>query len=76
MNSFSLSKTKTPIGQRNSGQIVVEYVLLLAVAVIIAAVITNGLVSRNPDPQQMGSLTRKWQQILQTIGNDWADSAN
>lgn len=53
------------------GQIVVEYVLLLMIAVLLAFVITTTLVSR--DPNSPGFLIAKWYQILQTIGGDTAD---
>ena len=55
-------------GQSSSGQIIVEYILLLMIGVAIAALITATLVSRNPDSP--GILIRKWQKIINTIGED------
>ena len=55
-----------------TGQIVVEYVLLLVVAVAVAAMISKVIVSR--DPNNPGFIIIKWQQILNTIGTDNADS--
>ena len=53
------------------GQIVVEYVLLLVVAVSISAVLVSRLVSRNPDDP--GILVSKWHAILKVIGDDVPD---
>lgn len=49
----------------------VEYVLLLVVAVGLAAMLTKNLVSRDQDDG--GILTVKWNAILQTIGDDYPD---
>lgn len=54
-----------------TGQIVVEYVLLLVVGVSIAALITSTVVSRNPDSP--GFLVKKWVDMLKLIGEDTAD---
>lgn len=53
------------------GQIVVEYVLLLVVAVSISAMLVSNLVSRDPD--NPGLLSSKWHSILMTIGDDVPD---
>lgn len=53
------------------GQIVVEYILLLIVAVTIALLITNTMVSRSPN--NTGFLILKWRQIIDLIGQDTAD---
>lgn len=53
------------------GQIVVEYVLLLVIAVGIAAFLTKSLVSRDLD--NGGVLTMKWHAIINTIGSDLPD---
>ncbi|WP_374074291.1 hypothetical protein [Bdellovibrio bacteriovorus] len=55
----------------NRGQIVVEYVLLLVIAVGIAALLTSRLVSRNADDP--GILVAKWHSILQVVGDDVPD---
>lgn len=56
--------------KKNSGQVVVEYILLLMVSAGLAILISKTLISRNPD--EPGLFTSKWQQILQFIGNDVA----
>lgn len=53
------------------GQIVVEYVLLLVIAVSLAALLISQLVSRNPDSP--GLLITKWQSILKVIADDIPD---
>lgn len=55
----------------NRGQIVVEYVLLLVIAVGLAALLTRQLVSRSTD--DAGIITAKWNAILTAIGNDLPD---
>lgn len=66
MKSFGQS-----IWARQSGQIVVEYVLLLVIGVSIAMIITSTMVSRNPDSP--GFLVKKWIDIIRTIGADTSD---
>jgi len=51
---------------------VVEYVLLLVLAVGLAALLVSQLVSRNAD--NPGVLTSKWHEIMTTIGEDLPDS--
>ena len=58
------------LGQR--GQIAIEYVLILFVAVTIAVLVSKELVSR--DPQAPGHIVKAWVNILQTVGNDLADA--
>ena len=59
------------VRNNQSGQIVLEYVLLLVIAVAVAATLTTLLVSRNPE--STGMIVSKWNQIIQTIGSDTAD---
>jgi hypothetical protein len=54
------------------GQIVVEYVLLMVIAVGVAALLISQLVDRDPDAP--GVLVAKWHQVLQTVGNDIPDN--
>jgi hypothetical protein len=53
------------------GQIVLEYVLLLVIAVGVAALITSTMVSRNPNSP--GFLVKKWFEMIKTIGADTPD---
>lgn len=53
------------------GQIVVEYILLLVIAVGVAALLTKQLVGRSTD--NPGLIVQKWNAILQTIGTDIPD---
>jgi uncharacterized protein (UPF0333 family) len=57
-----------------SGQVVVEYTLLLVVGVMLAFIITTTLVSR--DANAPGFLIVKWAQIIEAIGGDAADDLN
>lgn len=56
-------------GQR--GQIIVEYVLLLAIAVMIAVVVTKTLIGR--DPGNEGFIIKGWEVLIEQIGADHAD---
>ena len=47
-----------------------EYVLLLVVGVVVAAIITSAMVSRNEESP--GFLIRKWRDILELVGADFA----
>ena len=72
MLPFEKSNLNPDLRQKESGQIVIEYVMILFVAVIIATTLVSGLVSRSPSSP--GILIKKWQAILVVIGNDLADS--
>jgi len=61
---------KTTITNRR-GQVIVEYVLLMVIAVAVAALLTRELVSR--DQESPGVLVQKWNDILKTIGEDIPD---
>ena len=62
---------KTKSLKNSRGQVVVEYVLLLVIAVAIATLITRELVKR--DAENPGILVKKWDDILKTIGEDLPD---
>lgn len=65
---------KTKTNHNSRGQVIVEYVLLMVIAVAVAALISRELVSRQEDSP--GILVEKWHSILQTIGDDLPDKAN
>jgi hypothetical protein len=76
-----VDRIRLPSRQRNrirgvgqSGQIIVEYVLLLAIAVIVAALITRMVIS--PDPNSPGFILKTWDEIVKAIGADHADDIN
>jgi len=56
------------------GQVVVEYVLLLVIAVAVATLITRELVKRDAD--NPGILVKKWDDILKAVGDDLPDKTN
>ncbi len=53
------------------GQVVVEYVLLLVIAVSIAYLLVSQMASRNRD--NAGFLVAKWNRILEAVGDDYPD---
>ncbi|OFZ14863.1 MAG: hypothetical protein A2Z20_04545 [Bdellovibrionales bacterium RBG_16_40_8] len=68
---FNIKKNNDCIAQskRNErGQVAVEYVLILVVAVLIALILMKGLVSRNPN--NPGALIAGWQSVAAWIGED------
>ncbi len=68
-----LSQSRLKSNRRGErGQIAIEYVLILVVAVTIAVTLTKGLVNR--DPQDPGLIIQSWVNILSTVGKDLADS--
>ena len=73
-SSSSEGNTFSTIGQNQSGQIVVEYILLIGIGVVIAMLVTSLLVSRNEDDP--GFLIQAWNRMLIEIGADLADDAN
>lgn len=52
----------------DSGQVAVEYILLFALALILAMLITTQLVRR--DPAEPGFLIGRWQSLKIWIGQD------
>lgn len=57
--------------QKNSGQIVIEYVLLLVISITIVTLVIKKVASRDPDSP--GFLVQKWCLVLKAIGSDIAD---
>gem|GEM_PF-3059907 len=69
--SNALIMKSLSLRSRERGQIVVEYVLLLAISLTIAMIIVSQLVKRDTtDPTNSGSLILKWQAIQNSIAND------
>ncbi len=59
-----------------SGQILVEYILLLLIAVSCAMILTTSLVGRRSDVNDSGVLIKSWHKIITAIGNDLPDCPN
>ena len=70
MSFQSRNRDKNPRSSER-GQIVVEYVLLLSIAVTIAVIMISQLIKRDQDdPENSGALIRKWQQMQDTVAKD------
>lgn len=76
--SWLRSKRGPAIGQspstklrNDSGQIMLEYILLLTISVSVAIYLNKQLVSKDPD--NAGVITSAWSQINSAIGADIAD---
>ena len=74
MTQSKVNSSQQTTRRRESGQIVVEYILLLVIGVGVASLITSQMVSRNPNSP--GFLIAKWVSIIQTIGKDTPDDLN
>lgn len=59
--------------KKNSGQIIVEYILLLLIAVTSAMIMTKALIGRRGSSEESGAIIKSWNSIIQTIGNDLPD---
>jgi hypothetical protein len=57
--------------QSDSGQIIIEYVLLLAFAVVIAVFLTRTMIAQDRD--SAGFIIQAWSQAIMEIGADEAD---
>jgi hypothetical protein len=62
------SKKKPSSLNNQSGQIILEYILLLFISVSIATFLTRQLINRNPD--KPGIITGAWSAMNQAIGSD------
>ena len=67
-DSASLAESRKSRLLTRSGQVVIEYVLLLVIVSSVGAFLIKSLVSRSPD--DTGILVKKWNAILQVIAND------
>lgn len=63
-----LNNKCTRVLSSQNGQVAVEYVLLLVVGVTIWLTLVKAFVSR--DPNSPGMVVKKWQQIVQFVGQD------
>ena len=63
----------TKIHQKNKqkGQVLLEYILLIIIVVTIARALMEGLVLRSPGNE--GIVIKTWMQVSQTIAEDLAD---
>lgn len=56
---------------KQRGQVAIEYILLVSVAVVVALIITTAMVSRESGNE--GFLIKAWRVMLDTLGADKAD---
>jgi hypothetical protein len=59
--------------KNQSGQILIEYILLLLMTVSVAMILTKGLVGRRDSAESSGVLIKSWHKIITAIGNDLPD---
>lgn len=62
--------------RNQSGQILVEYILLLLIAVSSAMILTTALVGRRTEDENSGVIIKSWHKIIRVIGNDLPDCPN
>ena len=56
------------------GQILIEYILLLFIAVSCATILVKGLVGRGEGSE--GVIIKNWDRMIQALGNDLPDCPN
>lgn len=56
------------------GQVLVEYLLLMVIAVGMVTIITKAMINRSDD--NMGFIIKSWNGILKNIANDLPDCGN
>ena len=65
--------------KNQNGQILVEYLLLMVIAIACAAALTNKLIGRNgteaSNYSEAGIIIKQWHKIISIIGNDIPDCA-
>lgn len=68
-----------PNSSNNKGQVLVEYLLLMVIAVACATILIKGLIGREGggpgSGKKPGIIIDKWDQIIRIIGNDIPDCA-
>lgn len=62
---------KRSLYKNRRGQLIVEYVLLLAMAAVVSGIIVSKLASRSPD--EPGAIITGWTKVIQAIGVDKVD---
>lgn len=67
LSKFKFRKSK-------SGQVLVEYLLLMVIAIGLSTVLTKKLISRKDT--ETGIITSAWDRILKQIGHDIPDCQN
>ena len=68
--------TLTKLHQRNKqkGQVLLEYILLISIVILIARVLMEGLVLRSQGNE--GIVIRSWKNASKVIAEDYADEPN
>jgi hypothetical protein len=65
---FNLSHKPKGVAKSQSGQVIIEYVLLLVIIVGLSSLIVTQMASRNEDSP--GFLIRQWNEIIKQIAAD------
>lgn len=65
---LKLLKNNLVFLKNNKGQILVEYLLLMVIAVVCATLLIKGLVGRSDSNQ--GIIIKQWNRVLITLGKD------
>jgi|GEM_PF-1876980 len=71
---FRFNSLKNISFKNNRGQILVEYLLLMVIAVACATLLTKSLIGRGDSNQ--GMIIKAWNGILKNISNDLPDCEN
>ena len=70
---FKSSLFKSKIIKSRAGQVLVEYLLLMVIAIGCSAILTKKLVSRDTSNGGTGLIVDAWNRLLTAIGHDVPD---
>ena len=58
---------------RQSGQVIIEYVLLLLIGLTVGNILIKSLTASSDDPDKQGMLIKRWIRIWDGVGKDYPD---
>lgn len=59
-----------------SGQVIVEYLLIMVLVVALASTLTKTLVGRGDSGSDQGMIIKSWSRLIKVIGQDLPDCPN
>ena len=69
-----MPRFRYPFLNNRRGQILIEYMLLMVIAVGIATFLTKAFIGRGEDTKR-GMIIKQWDKIITILGNDLPDCA-
>ena len=66
-------KSKHKLLRSDSGQILIEYILLLMIGLTVGNILVKQLTGFSDDPENRGAIINRWMRIWESIGKDYPD---